>query len=58
MSTTTPETTTPPMKRNDYKAIKHMNKEQMTMYLHRIYLRGYEAGLRAAGYTAPKEENA
>jgi len=50
MSTTKPEPI-PPMKRDDYKAVKHMNKEQMTQYLQRIYLRGYEAGLKAAGYT-------
>jgi len=44
------------MKRDDYKAVKHMNKGQMTEYLHRIYLRGFEAGLAAAGYTAPEED--
>ena len=36
------------MCRSDYKAIKHMNKEQLTQYMARIYQRGYEAGLKAA----------
>ena len=56
MNTTNPGTAAPPMKRDDYKAVKHMNKGQMTEYLHRIYLRGFEAGLAAAGYTAPEED--
>ncbi len=28
----------------DYKAIKHMNKIELAMYLHRIYTRGFEDG--------------
>jgi hypothetical protein len=35
------------MKREDYKAVKHMNKDQLTNYLQRVYTRGYEAGLKA-----------
>lgn len=37
----------PTMKRDDYKAIKHMDKAQLTSYLQRVYQRGYEAGLKA-----------
>jgi hypothetical protein len=36
------------MNRDDYKAVKRMDKKQMEEYLQRIYKRGYEAGLRAA----------
>ena len=46
MSTTSQPAQT--MKRDDYKAVKHMNKEQLTAYLKRVYMRGYEAGLKAA----------
>ena len=35
------------MKREDYKAVKHMNKDQMEYYLERIYQRGYEDGVKA-----------
>ena len=36
----------PPMlKREDYKAIKHMNREDMTKYLYRVYRRGFDAGV-------------
>lgn len=41
------------IRREDYKKIKHMNKHELTEYLHRIYSRGYEAGMKAA-----KEEQA
>ena len=36
------------MKREDYKAVKHMNKEQLTAYLQRVYRRGFDAGAAAA----------
>lgn len=36
------------MLREDYKAVKRMDKKQMEDYLQRIYRRGYEAGLKAA----------
>lgn len=36
------------LSRADYKAIKHMNKDQMLKYLMRIYSRGYQAGKEAA----------
>ena len=53
--------TSPGLKRNDYKAIKHMNREQMDEYLRRIYKRGYEAGLKASTPEAasgkPESEN-
>ena len=52
MSTTIPATQTPTpiqtMKREDYKNIKHMDKRALTEYLSRVYMRGYEAGLKAA----------
>lgn len=35
------------MKREDYKAVKHMNKDQMEYYLQHIYQRGYEDGVNA-----------
>lgn len=35
------------MKREDYKAIKHMDKAQLTAYLERVYRRGFDAGVRA-----------
>lgn len=44
----------PTMKRDDYKAIKHMDKAQLTFYLQRVYQRGYEAGLKAV--TNPVEK--
>ena len=36
-----------PMKREDYKAIKHMDKDQLTAYLTRVYRRGFDAGAAA-----------
>ena len=36
------------LRREDYKAIKRMDKPHMTEYLEKIYRRGYEAGLKAA----------
>ena len=45
------------MNREDYKAIKHMNKDQLTQYLARVYRRGFEAGYNtAATGTAHKAE--
>ena len=35
------------LKREDCKAIKHMNKDQMEYYLKCIYQRGYEDGVKA-----------
>ena len=32
------------MARADYKAIKNMNREQMTSYMKRVYMRGYGRG--------------
>lgn len=34
--------------REDYKAVKHMDKVQLTAYLQRVYKRGYDAGYQAA----------
>jgi hypothetical protein len=36
------------MKRDDYKAVKRMCREEMARYLQRVYQRGYRAGLEAA----------
>ena len=35
------------MRREDYKAIKRMDKAQMERYLNSVYRRGYEAGVKA-----------
>ena len=35
----------PLLKRDDYKTIKHMNREDLTKYLYRIYRRGFDAGV-------------
>lgn len=32
------------MRREDYKAVKHMDREQMNTYLERVYKRAYRAG--------------
>lgn len=34
------------MKREDYKAIKHMDRAQLTAYLKRVYRRGFDAGVK------------
>lgn len=49
------------MKREDYKAVKHMDKAQLTAYLARVYRRGYEAGVKALASemkNAPKTKQA
>lgn len=35
------------LRREDYKTVKHMDKAQMETYLQRIYMRGYEAGVKS-----------
>lgn len=35
------------LKREDYKAIKHMDRASLTAYLQRIWRRGYEASVEA-----------
>ena len=47
----------------DYRAVKHMDKAQLTAYLQRVYRRGYEAGAKAAmeeiqKQQAPSEDSA
>ena len=37
----------PLLKRDDYKTIKHMNHEDLTKYLYRIYRRGFDAGVES-----------
>jgi len=44
------------LKREDYKAIKRMDKKQMEEYLKRVYMRGYEAGRRSLTVSAPKSQ--
>lgn len=34
----------PTLTRENYKAIKHMDKAAMTAYLYRVYMRGVERG--------------
>lgn len=36
------------VKREDYKAIKHMDRVQLSHYLQLVYKKGYDAGLMAA----------
>lgn len=36
------------MKREEYKAVKRMNNEQLYEYLQRIFRWGYESGFKAA----------
>lgn len=45
-----------PMKRDDYKAVKRMDRIEMSAYVERIYRRGYEAGFKAAT-SRPVTEN-
>ena len=35
------------LSREEYRAIKQMDKEQLTAYLRRLYRRGYDAGVAA-----------
>ena len=35
------------LKREDYKDIKHMNREDLTKYLYRIYRRGFDDGVES-----------
>lgn len=48
------------MRREDYKAVKRMDKVQLVNYLGQIYTRGYNAGYKAAKdeATAADEEPA
>lgn len=46
----------PTLTRENYKAIKHMDKAAMTTYLYRVYMRGVERGRemeRKASKSAP-----
>lgn len=44
------------MRREDYKAVKHMDKAQMERYLQTIYQRGYDAGVKAVIAQGPSEK--
>lgn len=35
------------MRREDYKAVKHMDKTQMEKYLQTVYQRGFDAGVKS-----------
>lgn len=35
------------MRREDYKAVKHMDKAQMERYLQTVYQRGFDAGVKS-----------
>ena len=35
------------MRREDYKAVKHMDKIQMEKYLQTVYQRGFDAGVKS-----------
>jgi len=43
------------MKREDYKAIKHMNKEELEAYLKRVYECGYREGVNAVAREYERE---
>lgn len=42
----------PVLSRSDYKAIKHMDKDRLTAYLYRVYMRGVERGRELAASEA------
>ena len=42
----------PLLSRSDYKAIKHMDKDRLTAYLYRVYMRGVERGRELAASEA------
>lgn len=44
------------LRREDYKAIKRMDRKQMEEYLKRVYMRGYEAGRKSLTVSAPKSQ--
>ena len=35
------------MRREDYKAVKHMDKTRMEKYLQTVYQRGFDAGVKS-----------
>lgn len=43
----------PLLKRDDYKTLKHMNREDLTKYLYRIYRRGFDAGVESTKARSP-----
>lgn len=43
----------PMMRREDYKAVKRMDKPHMEEYLQKVYRRGFEAGFKAAKSPTP-----
>jgi uncharacterized protein YehS (DUF1456 family) len=48
--------TTSQMKRDDYRAVKKMNREQLSDYLNRVFMRGYKKGQEGAGMAfSPKK---
>ncbi|MDR1246117.1 MAG: hypothetical protein LBK57_03715 [Clostridiales Family XIII bacterium] len=52
MSKETTETATT-LRRDDYKNIKHMNRETLEKYLQGIYRQGVEAGIKASQKMPP-----
>lgn len=45
------------IKRNDYKAIKRMDRIQLSEYLSRIWKRGFEAGQKAMRVNTSQPKN-
>ena len=45
------------MKREDYKAVKHMNRETMEKYLNGIYQRGFSDGVMAVAMEQKAERD-
>jgi len=46
------------VKRDDYRAIKRMNRLELEAYLKRLYQRGYENGLKAMAKQTGKDTDA
>lgn len=40
------------LRREDYKAIKRMNRQQMDEYLKKVYMRGYNAAMKKVASNA------
>ncbi len=47
-----------PFNRDDYRAVKQMDKKKMEEYLSRVFQNGYEAGKQAASAAMKKDQAA
>lgn len=46
----------PKLSRENYKTIKHFNRDEMQAYLIRVFNRGYEAGVKSCATHAPEPD--